>query len=140
MQSPIRVGLIGTGRIGRIHASMIAATPGLRLTCVTDVNSESATEVATALNVENFQTVEKLLESAIVDAVAICTSTDGHVDVIVAAAAAGKAIFCEKPISIDLPQVDRAISAVNLAKVPFLVGFNRRFDPHNRAVRSAVHR
>lgn len=140
MQSPIRVGLIGTGRIGRIHASMIAATTGLRLTSVTDVNSESATEVATAFNVENFQTVEKLLESTNVDAVAICTSTNSHVDVIVAAAAVGKAIFCEKPISIDLPQVDRAISAVNFAKVPFVVGFNRRFDPHNRAVHDAVRR
>ena len=140
MQTPIRVGLVGTGRIGRIHASVIANTPGLRLTSVTDVNSESATEVASAFNVEAMPTVDKLLGSANVDAVAICTSTDGHVDVIVAAAAAGKAIFCEKPISIDLSQVDRAIAAVNLAKVPFLVGFNRRFDPHNRAVRSAVHR
>ena len=138
MQTPIRVGLVGTGRIGQIHASMIKATPGLMLTSVTDLNSEAATELASALGVEVSPTVEKMLESSNVDALAICTSTDGHVDVILAAAAAGKAIFCEKPISIDLMQVDRAIAAVNLAKVPFLVGFNRRFDPHNRAVRDAV--
>ena len=140
MQSPIRVGIIGTGRIGRIHAEMITTTAGLRLTCVTDSNTESATQVATEFNVEAMPTVDKLLGSAKVDAVAICTSTAGHVDVIVAAAAAGKAIFCEKPISIDLSEVDRAIAAVNIAKVPFLVGFNRRFDPHNRAVHDAVRR
>lgn len=140
MQAPVRVGLIGTGRIGRIHASVIAATPGLRLACVNDVNFESATEVATAYNVEVSPTVEDLLASTEVDAVAICTSTNTHVDLIVAAAVAGKPIFCEKPISLNLAQVDRAIEAVNSAGVSFLVGFNRRFDPHNRAVRDAVHR
>ena len=140
MQTPVRVGLIGIGRIGRIHASVIVATPGLRLASVMDVNFDSATEVAGDFNVEAIPTVEELLDSPDVDAVAICTSTDTHVDLIVAAATAGKAIFCEKPISINLTEVDRAIAAVNLAKVPFLVGFNRRFDPHNRAVHDAVQR
>jgi len=138
MKAPVRVGLIGTGRIGRMHASIIATTPGLCLTQVVDVNAESAQEAAAALNVTAASSIEELLNSNDVDAVAICTTTDTHVDLIVAAAQVGKAIFCEKPVSLDLAEVDRAIAAVASAKVPFLVGFNRRFDPHHRAVREAV--
>lgn len=72
------------------------------------------------------------------DAVAICTSTDTHVDYIIDAAEAGKAIFCEKPISLDLAQVERVEAALDRRDVPFMVGFNRRFDPGHRAVREAV--
>ncbi|HEX6130760.1 MAG TPA: inositol 2-dehydrogenase, partial [Actinomycetota bacterium] len=73
-----------------------------------------------------------------VDAVAICTSTDTHADLVVAAAAAGKAIFCEKPVSLDLAEVDRALAAVEAAGVPFQIGFNRRFDPGHQSVADAV--
>ena len=82
--------------------------------------------------------VEELLAAADVDAVAICASTDTHADLIVAAARAGKAIFCEKPVSLDLAEVDRALAAVEAAGVPFQIGFNRRFDPAHQAVRDAV--
>jgi myo-inositol 2-dehydrogenase/D-chiro-inositol 1-dehydrogenase len=81
--------------------------------------------------------VEDVLDSG-VDAVAICSSSDTHVDLVVAAAAAGKAIFCEKPISLDLDEVDRGLEAVKRAGVPFQVGFNRRFDPAHAAVAEAV--
>src|SRR5205085_22886 len=70
--------------------------------------------------------------------VAICTSTDTHADLIVAAAQAGKAIFCEKPVSLDLAEVDRALAAVEAAGVPFQIGFNRRFDAAHAAVAAAV--
>jgi myo-inositol 2-dehydrogenase/D-chiro-inositol 1-dehydrogenase len=73
-----------------------------------------------------------------IDAVAICTSSDTHVDLVVRAAEAGKAIFCEKPVSLDIAEVDRALAAVERAGVPFMVGFNRRFDPGHRSVRRAV--
>ena len=69
---------------------------------------------------------------------AICSSTETHADLIVAAARAGKAIFCEKPISLDLAEVDRALAAVDEAGVPFQIGFNRRFDPAHQAVHDAV--
>ena len=69
---------------------------------------------------------------------AICTSTDTHVDLVIAAAEAGKAIFCEKPVSLDLGQVDRALAAVEAAGVPFMIGFNRRFDPGHKSVRDRV--
>jgi myo-inositol 2-dehydrogenase/D-chiro-inositol 1-dehydrogenase len=73
-----------------------------------------------------------------VDAVAICSSTETHADLIVAAARAGRAIFCEKPISLELAEVDRALAAVDEAGVLFQIGFNRRFDPAHAAVREAV--
>jgi len=70
--------------------------------------------------------------------VAICTSTDTHVDAMVAAADAGKAIFCEKPVSLDIAEVDRALAAVEAGGVALQIGFNRRWDPSHRAVAAAV--
>jgi myo-inositol 2-dehydrogenase/D-chiro-inositol 1-dehydrogenase len=79
-----------------------------------------------------------LLGAVDVDAVAICASTDTHADLIVAAARVGKPIFCEKPVSLDLAEVDRALAAVEEAGVPFQIGFNRRFDPAHASVREAM--
>jgi myo-inositol 2-dehydrogenase / D-chiro-inositol 1-dehydrogenase len=87
-----------------------------------------------------FAAVDELLADPGVDAVAICSTTDTHADLIVTAARAGKAIFCEKPISLELAEVDRALKAVDEAGVPFQIGFNRRFDPAHQAVREAVMR
>ena len=133
---PLRIGVIGTGRIGRMHAGYIAhQTPRATLSAVSDVDAGSAAGVAASFGVPAVSAEEVI---ALSDAVAICTSTDAHVDYIVAAAEAGKAIFCEKPVSLDLGAVDRAAAAVERAGVPFMVGFNRRFDPGHRAVRDAV--
>jgi myo-inositol 2-dehydrogenase/D-chiro-inositol 1-dehydrogenase len=138
MSSTVRVGVAGVGRIGRMHAAILARqTPGATVVAVADVDESSAWQVASELQVEA-RSVDDLIASADVDAVAICTSSDTHVDLIVQAAEAGKAIFCEKPISLDLEKVDRALAAVDEAGVPFMVGFNRRFDPGHRSVRRAV--
>jgi myo-inositol 2-dehydrogenase / D-chiro-inositol 1-dehydrogenase len=131
----VRIGVIGVGRIGRLHAELLdhqvaAAT----VAGVYDANPDAAL----AAPASAFDSVDELL--AEVDAVAICSSTDTHADLIVAAARAGKAIFCEKPISLDLAEVDRALAAVEAAGVPFQIGFNRRFDPAHAAVREAVAR
>ena len=83
-------------------------------------------------------TVEELLCADDVDAVAICSSTPTHAPLIEQAARAGKAILCEKPVSLDLAELDRALAAVTAAGVPFQIGFNRRFDPAHQAVRDAV--
>ncbi len=121
-----------------MHAEIVARqTPGAVLVAVADVNEEAARSVASDLRVDA-ATVDELIGSDDVDAVAICTSTDTHVDLAVAAARAGKAIFCEKPVSLDVSEVDRAIAAVETAGVPFMVGFNRRFDPAHRSVADAV--
>ena len=140
MQTPIRIGLIGTGRIGRMHAGIIVTTPNLSLTRVVDIDSASALEAAELFGAKVSDSISDLINAPDVDAVVICSSTDTHVDLIIEASRAGKALFCEKPISIDLAKVDEAIAAVNEARVPFVVGFNRRFDPHHRAVRDAVKR
>jgi myo-inositol 2-dehydrogenase/D-chiro-inositol 1-dehydrogenase len=136
---PLRIGVIGVGRIGRMHAELLARqVPGAAVGAVYDAAGALAQDVGQVLAVPVADTVDELLASPDVDAVAICSSTDTHADLLVAAAAAGKAIFCEKPVSLDLGEVDRALDAVEAAGVPFQVGFNRRFDPAHQAVRDAV--
>ena len=139
MSAPIRIGLVGTGRIGRMHARLLAReVSGLALASVYDVDPESAREVAAELGVEAAPSAEELMASPAVDAIAVCTSTDTHVDLVVPAAATGKPIFLEKPISLDLAEVDRALSAVERAGSFLQVGFNRRFDPGHASVRQAI--
>jgi myo-inositol 2-dehydrogenase / D-chiro-inositol 1-dehydrogenase len=131
----VGIGMIGVGRIGRIHADLLARqVPGATLAAVHDADP-AATEGVAA---RSFAAVDELLADSGVDAVAICSSTETHADLIVAAARAGKAIFCEKPISLELAEVDRALQAVAAAGVPFQIGFNRRFDPAHQSVRDAV--
>jgi myo-inositol 2-dehydrogenase / D-chiro-inositol 1-dehydrogenase len=137
--APLGIGVIGVGRIGRMHAELLERQiPGAAVTAVCDAADALARDVGDALAVPVADGVEELLGSADVDAVAICSPTDTHADLLVAAAAAGKAIFCEKPVSLDLAEVDRALGAVEAAGVPFQIGFNRRFDPAHQAVRDAV--
>ena len=99
------ISILGTGRIGKMHAELIdRQVPGLDLHSVFDVYTEGADAVAAELGCERAESVEEVLASD-VEAVAICTSTDTHVDLTVAAAEAGKAIFLEKPVSLDLGEV-----------------------------------
>jgi myo-inositol 2-dehydrogenase/D-chiro-inositol 1-dehydrogenase len=134
----VRIGVIGVGRIGRMHAELLARrVDGAALAAVSDLHAQTAAAVAAELGVPAVA-VDELLARADVDAVAICTSTDTHAELIVAAARAGKAIFCEKPVSLDLAEVDRALAAVEAAGVQFQIGFNRRFDPAHEAVHDAV--
>jgi myo-inositol 2-dehydrogenase/D-chiro-inositol 1-dehydrogenase len=134
----VRIGVIGVGRIGSMHADLLARqVPGAEVTWVTDAHAPTAAAVAARLRVKT-GSVEEVLVADDVDAVAICTSTDTHANLIVAAAATGKAIFCEKPVSLNLAEVDRALAAVDAAGVPFQIGFNRRFDPAHAAVAQAV--
>ena len=135
----VGVGVIGVGRIGSMHAGLLARqVPGARLVAVQDRAAERAQEVASDLGVPAAVTVEEILDRPGVDAIAICSSTETHADLIIAAAQAGRAVFCEKPVSVDLAEVDRALDAVRDAGVPFQIGFNRRFDPAHQSVRDAV--
>jgi myo-inositol 2-dehydrogenase / D-chiro-inositol 1-dehydrogenase len=132
----VRIGVLGAGRIGSMHAELLAQrVPGATVSGVYDVTSV-ADAVAARLGVARFSGVEEALAAS--DAIAICTPTGSHADLIVAAAEAGCAIFCEKPVSLDLSEVDRALAAVEDAGVPFQIGFNRRFDPGHAAVAAAV--
>lgn len=121
MDKAIRMGVAGVGRIGKMHAEIISRKiPGLDLVAVADVNEAAADSVSKEFGVDA-RTVQELISSPDIDAIAICTSTDTHVDLIEACAAAGKAIFCEKPISLDIEAVDRALANVEAAGVPFMV-------------------
>jgi myo-inositol 2-dehydrogenase/D-chiro-inositol 1-dehydrogenase len=133
----LRIAVIGVGRIGSMHAELLARRiPGATVACVADAHEETAQAVGAELGVPVRSVEDALLPD--VDAVAICSSTDTHADLIVAAARAGKAIFCEKPVSLDLAELDRALREVEAAGVPFQIGFNRRFDPAHQAVHDAV--
>ena len=136
--APLRIGIIGVGRIGRMHAELLAhQVPGAALGAVYDAYEPAARGVAAALGVPAVASVQEILDSKL-DAVAICSSSDTHVDLLITAADAGKALFCEKPVSLDLAEVDRALGAIDAAGVPFQIGFNRRFDPAHASVREAV--
>ncbi len=137
--SDVRVGVLGAGRIGRMHAELIdRQVPGLALAGVYDVAADAAAEVASRLGTAAVESADALIGDPDVDAVAICSSTDTHIDLLVAAAEAGKPTFVEKPLSLDLSEVDRGIAAAETAGIPVQVGFNRRFDPSHRAVRDQV--
>jgi len=137
--APLRVGLVGTGRIGRMHAGLLRGrVAGAELAAVHDLDHRRAVEVGAAFDAPVVERLEDLLAMDELDAIGVCAATDAHAELIVAAAEAGKAIFTEKPISLDLVEVDRALAAVEAAGVPFQVGLNRRFDPSHAAVREAV--
>ena len=136
----LRLAVIGCGRIGRIHAENLATRiPGARLEALADVAGNVAKEVAGPLHVAKATAdYRQLLADPQVDAVAICSSTDTHARIIREAAAAGKHIFCEKPIDYDLARIRAALAAVDQAGVKLQIGFNRRFDPSFAKVRELV--
>ena len=130
MTRPVRVAVLGAGRIGRRHARTVATqTPGAELVLVADALETAARATATDLRVGRWTTdAMTAIADPEVDAVVLASPTEQHAPQIVAAAAAGKDIFCEKPIALDLETTDRAIEAVARAGVRLHVGFNRRFD------------
>jgi myo-inositol 2-dehydrogenase/D-chiro-inositol 1-dehydrogenase len=140
MNTILRIGLIGAGRIGQVHAANIAfRLPQAALISVADINVEAAQALAARTNAPKASADwREVLADPGIDAVLICTATDTHAMLIEAAARAGKHIFCEKPIALNLPDIDRALAAVAGAGVTFQVGFNRRFDANFRRVRTAI--
>ncbi len=135
----VRIAILGVGRIGKMHAELVARqVPGASLAMVQDINGEAAAAVGMELGVPHTTDIDTVLASPDVDAVAICSSTDTHVPLLIAAAQAGKAIFCEKPVSLDLARVDEALAVVKASGVPIQIGFNRRFDAAHASVRAAV--
>jgi myo-inositol 2-dehydrogenase/D-chiro-inositol 1-dehydrogenase len=131
--------VLGVGRIGKMHVELLARqVPGASVAMVQDINADAAAAVGQQFDVPYTTDVEVALASGDVDAVAICSSTDTHVPFMIASANAGKAIFCEKPISLDLGKVDEALAVIAASGVPFQVGFNRRFDAAHASVRAAV--
>jgi myo-inositol 2-dehydrogenase/D-chiro-inositol 1-dehydrogenase len=127
----------GAGRIGAIHAKNVAADGNARLRYIVDVNPAAAKALAEKYGATAADTRVALADPA-VHAVIIASSTDTHADLAIAAARAGKAIFCEKPIDLSLKRVDTCLAVVKKAGVPMFVGFNRRFDPSFQALHARL--
>ena len=139
MVAKIGVGLIGAGRIGRVHAAnLVQRMPQARLLAVADVNQSAAEQLAGQWGGYATPDYQRLLDDPQIDALLVCSATDTHAQIIIEAAAAGKHIFCEKPIDLTLEKIDAALAAVNLAGVKLQIGFNRRFDPNHARVRQAI--
>lgn len=131
----LRTGLLGAGRIGAVHARTIAAHPGSVLTAVADVHAPNAEKLAAAYGCA-VRGNDEILADPEIDAVLIATSTDTHADLIEAAARAGKAILCEKPVDLSLERARDCQKVV--ADHPVMIGFNRRFDPGFAALKTAL--
>ncbi|MGI9147635.1 MAG: inositol 2-dehydrogenase [Chloroflexota bacterium] len=136
----LNIGLIGAGRIGRLHAGHLARQiKGARLVGVADVVEDAARQCAAEHDIPRATTdYRTLLDDPDIQAVVICAATDTHAGIIEHAAQAGKHVFCEKPIDLTLARIDAALAAVARAGTKLQVGFNRRFDASYRRVRLAV--
>jgi myo-inositol 2-dehydrogenase/D-chiro-inositol 1-dehydrogenase len=136
----IKVGVIGAGRIGKIHAENLATRiPGVEVVAIADPNVAAAKELAEKLHVSAYyEDYRKILDDKSIEAVLICSSTDTHARFMTEAAEAGKHIFCEKPVDHSLEKIDAALAAVKKADVKCQIGFNRRFDPNFKKVRQMV--
>ena len=140
MTRQVNVGIIGAGRIGRVHAENLAyRIPEANVVAIADIFVEAAEQCAADLGIPSaIKDHRAIINNDQIEAVVICSSTDTHAQFIEEAAAAGKHIFCEKPIDLDLKRIDRALEAVEKAGVKLQIGFNRRFDPSFRRVRDMV--
>lgn len=135
----VKLGLLGIGRIGRIHLQNISNHFEDAKVMAAMNPSDGGREFARKMGVP-FVTDDPMavIKHAEVDAVLICTATDAHADYVIAAAAAGKAVFCEKPIDLTMEKVKQTLSAVETARIPLMLAFNQRMDPSFAAVRQAV--
>lgn len=133
----IRFGLLGAGRIGKVHAKAISSNGRAELIAVADAMPDAASALAGQYDAQ-VRTIEAIETASDIDAVIICTPTDTHADLIERFARAGKAIFCEKPIDLDVERVKACLRVVDETGATLMVGFNRRFDPHFQAAKQAI--
>lgn len=133
----LKIGLLGCGRIGQVHARSIKALDDATVVAVADAMPDAAAALAAAASAD-VRDATAILTAPDIDAVVIGTPTDTHFDLILGAAAAGKAIFCEKPVDMSVDNIRACIDAVTAAGVPFLTGFNRRFDPNFAALQARI--
>lgn len=140
MSPKINLGIIGAGRIGRVHAENLAyRVPNANVLAISDVHLPAAEQCAADFGIpQAYRDHQPVLADDRIDAVLICSSTDTHAQFITEAAQAGKHIFCEKPIALNLADIDRALAAVAAAGVKLQIGFNRRFDPNFKQVRAEI--
>jgi myo-inositol 2-dehydrogenase/D-chiro-inositol 1-dehydrogenase len=130
----LRVGLAGTGYIAGVHATNIARNPKFRLSRVYSPSKEHRQSFADRFRSQAAESLEEIVEAPDIDVVVVASSTDTHSDIAIRTMRAGKPLYCEKPIDLDLRRAKATADALNKASAPVMYGFNRRFDPGYRAV------
>ncbi|WP_139997373.1 inositol 2-dehydrogenase [Paenibacillus paridis] len=140
MTKKITIGIIGAGRIGKIHADNLLRLPQVQITAVSDLFA--GPELSAWAAERGISKVTKdsseIINDPAIDAIFICSSTDTHVPLIKQAAQAGKHVFCEKPLSMDIKRTEEAVAAAEAAGIKLQIGFNRRFDHNFKRVREHV--
>lgn len=140
MEKKIGIGLIGAGRIGEIHAKNLSNSKRATLIAISDINKERSNFLCKEYGIKKMvNSPEELIGLPEIEAVLICSSTDTHIKYIIDAAVAGKHIFCEKPLALDLKEIDEALKVVQATGVNLQVGFNRRFDPEFSSAKKIIH-
>ncbi|MFB9948300.1 inositol 2-dehydrogenase [Rhizobium puerariae] len=135
----IRFGVLGAGRIGKVHSATIAANPKAKLVYIADAVPAAAEQLAAQTGAAAAG-VEDIIRSADIDAVLIATPTPSHADLIEAASKAGKAILCEKPVSLSVGRINACLDTVAKNRSTLMIGFNRRFDPNFASVEARLRR
>lgn len=133
----LKVGLLGAGRIGRIHGGNVAAHARAQLVAVADAHAPAAEALARQTGAKA-ASIEAILADKEINAILVCTPTDMHADLIEAGMKAGKAVFCEKPVDLNADRIRACLKVVAGAKRPLMIGFNRRFDPNFASVRQRI--
>jgi myo-inositol 2-dehydrogenase / D-chiro-inositol 1-dehydrogenase len=133
----MKFGIIGAGRIGKIHGGNIAARRDCQVVYVADADPSAASALAESAGAKA-ASIDQILGAKTVDAVAICSPTDTHADLIERSARAGKAIFCEKPIDLDVKRIRACLDVVRETNATLMIGFNRRFDPSFASLQKRV--
>jgi myo-inositol 2-dehydrogenase/D-chiro-inositol 1-dehydrogenase len=134
----VNFAVLGCGRIGRMHALNLARHPRAELAYLYDIAADTASAVADATGARRAAEVDQILSAEDVQAVLIASSTDTHLDLLVRAVEAGKAVLCEKPIDLDLAKVDTSWERIKARDPTIMVGFNRRFDASFKALRERI--
>jgi myo-inositol 2-dehydrogenase/D-chiro-inositol 1-dehydrogenase len=133
-----RIGVIGVGRIGSLHARLLHQHPDAEVVSIADVDLQRASDFAEELGVDHVTDDPAVLIAQDLDAVVIASSTDTHASLICEAARAGRHIFCEKPVDLTVDRIHEALAEVEKAGVMLQIGFNRRFDRDFRQVRDRI--
>ena len=133
----LNFGLVGAGRIGRIHGGNVAARKDARLVAIADADGTAAADLASRTG-SRVASIDEVVGGKDVDAVLICAPTDMHSDLIESAVRAGKAVFCEKPVDLSSDRIRSCLKVVESAGQPLMIGFNRRFDPNFAALKKRL--
>ena len=134
----IRFGILGAGRIGKVHAATIAASSRAQVAYIADAMPKAAADLAASVGAR-VASVEDIIKAKDVDAILIATPTDTHADYIELAAKAGKAILCEKPVSLSVARIEKCLKTVEKTRAKLMIGFNRRFDPNFANLEQRIH-